>query len=277
MWYHNTMSENKPKTNEQPQPTDSISIPKNAAILAAITSIVILAIAGGIGYRVGKSSCHDKGEETCSIEDIGLMNTAEETKTKPSPQLTLTRQQLEQPTQVGETDPGGAAPVIPPEWETVTQSDQDFGVTTSISIPQGYDFWFSGSEWTLQTAQEGEYWDYTPSATRIDGERVNLYDGGSRRQWYQRFINGELTQDTYIPPRQTILGTTEIDIGTTSYLRMSVQRTEPLRPVENHYIYFQNGLVHVFSPASEVASGPNATLDQDIGAILSSLQSNFQP
>src|SRR3989304_5139403 len=39
---------------------------------------------------------------------------------------------------------------IPPNWQQFTATDPDFGIKTTMSLPPGFSFNFTGSEFTIQ-------------------------------------------------------------------------------------------------------------------------------
>jgi hypothetical protein len=54
------------------------------------------------------------------------------------------------------------AVVIPKDWKELTGTDTDpaFRVQTTLSIPSGFTFGFSGSEWSICNEACVESWDY---------------------------------------------------------------------------------------------------------------------
>lgn len=173
----------------------------------------------------------------------------------------------------------GTQVTIPNDWQQFTATDPDFGVQTTLSLPPDYSFRFTGSEFTLQNDSDvTELWDYSSSVYRDNnGVLKNHYTGGSRRVWYENYLSDK--QSTF-QNKDKILSVTEVRINNTSYLAISVKS-----PAYNdsgeisgtkkgmHYLYVQNSIMHMITPASNKAYTSDAQIPKYIGTIFVSLKS----
>lgn len=159
-------------------------------------------------------------------------------------------------------------------WETFTAEDPDFGVKTTMAMPPGYTFSFTGSEFTIQNNDTTELWDYSSSIYRNnEGVLKNHYDGSSRRAWYQKRLSEKQSTDK-------ILKVTEKPLNGTSYLEIQVQTPAYNNSGEIsgsktglHFIFVQNNILHMIIPASNKAYTAEAKIPNNIELILASLNS----
>ncbi len=165
------------------------------------------------------------------------------------------------------------APTIPADWKSFTDTDPQFGFKTTLSLPPGFSFRFTGSEFTIQNDSTAtELWDYSSSVFAGNAGTKNYYDGTSRRDWYRRKLDGEFAMsDEYQKKRGDILSASEISTGSTSYLKLKVKDMSGL--VTTRFLYVQNGIVHIFMPASEEASTASAKFPPYVGTVFLSLRS----
>jgi len=164
---------------------------------------------------------------------------------------------------------------IPSNWKKYTAEDPDFGVKTTLSMPPGYSFRFTGSEFTIQNDSDAtELWDYSSSVYRDnDGVLKNHYDGSSRRAWYEKHLSERQSTDK-------IVSVKEKPLNASSYLEITVQTPSyddhgVASGTKNgmHYVYVQNNILHMITPASNKAYTAAAQIPGDIEPILSSLTS----
>ena len=168
---------------------------------------------------------------------------------------------------------------IPSDWQQFTATDPDFGVKTAMSMPPGYSFRFTGSEFTIQNDSDAtELWDYSTSIFRGKDGLKNYYAGNSRRVWYQELLDGKFMLEKpyqFIPGE--ITNTVERQIGSQSYLEVTVSGGPPanyLGEVGTHYIYAQNSIIHIVKPTSHKANSTEALIPNHIGTIFASLTSS---
>ncbi len=166
---------------------------------------------------------------------------------------------------------------IPPNWKTFTDTDPLTKLTVSLTLPPGYKFRFTGSEWTIGKDGE-EIWDYNSSIMLGENATpVNKYDGSSRRRWYQRYLNEEfLEEEPFLTNKHKIISVKEHPIGATTYLEIEVENSLSKR-VETHFVYVQNGILHIIKPVSEKAFSKDSEIYKNIDKILYSLKSQFSP
>lgn len=163
---------------------------------------------------------------------------------------------------------------IPSNWKQYTATDPEFKIKTTMSMPPGFSFRFTGSEFTIQNDSDAtELWDYSTSVfSGKDGLR-NYYDGTSRRDWYERKLNGEfMIQEEYQKKRGDILSVNEKNIGAQSYLEILVQPISGNQ--ETHYIFLEDGIVNIIKPASNEANSSNSKISNYIGTIFASLKAS---
>lgn len=162
---------------------------------------------------------------------------------------------------------------VPSTWKKYTSDDQEFGVKTTMAMPPGYSFRFTGSESTIQNDSDAtELWDYSSSVYRDnDGVLKNHFDGSSRRAWYEKRLAERQSTDK-------IVGVKEKPLNSASYLEITVQTPAyddhgVASGTKNglHYVYVQNGILHMISPASNKAFTTEAQIPDNIEPILASL------
>lgn len=165
-------------------------------------------------------------------------------------------------------------PKIPKDWKKYSDTDVDFGVKTTVSLPPGCDFKFTGSEWDLGCG-EGDRWDYTTSVFRGKDDKLkNYYGGGALKQWYQRYLNYEffgLGDEVNIVARDEILKTKEHKVEQADYLELTVKEGDYKEVA--HYLFIQNGIVHIVRPL--IIDEPTSKIKKNIGLIFSSLKSEI--
>jgi len=199
---------------------------------------------------------------------------------KPISQPTL--MSLVSPTPIPETAPSPAATSqlisIPKDWQEYTATDPEFGIKTTLSLPPEFSFSFTGSEFTIQSADGTELWDYSTSVFPGKDGLKNYYTGESRRDWYQKLLDGEFwTEKPYQFVGGKITNAMEHQIGPQTYLELTVTGGPPSnysREVGTHFIYAQNGIIHIIKPASHKANSATAQLPNNIGIVFYSLKSS---
>jgi hypothetical protein len=149
--------------------------------------------------------------------------------------------------------------LIPSDWKSYTATDPAFGVTATISLPPGYSFFFTGSEFTIQNSEATEMWDYTTSVFNGNDGLKNYYDGGSRRVWYQKYISG----DTFGNFAKSDAKITNVDESNSAYLKITVATSGI--PNQISYIAVKNGIINIFR------YGNNQNLAQYMPQIIASL------
>lgn len=173
----------------------------------------------------------------------------------------------------GESQPVGVKvtpPVIPADWTERVSKDSFYGVKLTLKLPKNYGI-ESSSEWTIGTTDgQGESWDVRPSTRANDGNFLNYYTGGSRREWYQRYLNDEFTDNTEKHKSGDISFVAEHGIGDASYLEIGVKRVYNER-IETHFVYVSNGILMAVSPASEKASLDPSAMKKIVGTIFYTL------
>lgn len=152
--------------------------------------------------------------------------------------------------------------IIPKDWKKYNDTDIDFGVQTTISLPPGCDFVFSGSEWDVNCG-ENEKWDYTNSVYRGNDERDprNHYSGESLQQWYQQYTS-----------QDKIISAKERPINKGHYLEVQVKLADSGK-METNYVYVQNNIAHILRPL--VIDELNSVVKKNIGIIFTSLKSSI--
>lgn len=167
--------------------------------------------------------------------------------------------------------------VIPKNWKSFTARDPAFGVETTLSLPPGYRFEFTGSETSiLSDSNSPEVWDYSSSVFIGKQGVKNYYNGESRRAWYQDLLNGKFKPISDVFPPEKILAVTEYSIGQSSYLKLTVDIGSGMKRTD--YLYVQNNIVHVLKEASERASSMFSPVGMNIGVVFVSLTSRqFNP
>lgn len=169
------------------------------------------------------------------------------------------------------SNPVNKTMTIPSDWQQHSGIDPEFGVFASLSVPPGYSFGFTGSEWTLHNAQ-GENWDYSTSVFPGDKGLKNYYTGGSRRVWYQQFLNGDFSGDAGKTKLAEIISVSEYPTGTSTYLAVTLRYILASKRVETHYLYVQNDILHILKPAG-VQDVSTSSITKNMGMIFASLSS----
>ncbi|MDO8497824.1 MAG: hypothetical protein Q7S61_04745 [bacterium] len=152
---------------------------------------------------------------------------------------------------------------IPKDWKSFTDTDSQSKITTTLSLPPGYSFKFSGSAWMIRNDSDaGEIWSFHPDYN-------SSYDGTSRRAWVQK-----------IYPDYKIIQVEEIPLEGSSYLKISIETptydnggiATGTTVVINHYVYVQNNIATMISPSSIKTSSSQTAISQNIAIIFSSLK-----
>ncbi len=106
----------------------------------------------------------------------------------------------------------------------------------------------------------------------------NYYVGGSVRDWYQKLLGGEFwAEKPYLLVVGKITNAIEHQIGTQTYFELTVAGGPPSNysgEVGTHFVYVQNGIIHIIKPASHKANSAAAQLPTKIGIIFYSLKSS---
>jgi hypothetical protein len=159
--------------------------------------------------------------------------------------------------------------VIPANWKKYTAVDPQFKITTSISLPPNFSFRFTGSEFTIQDSTAQEIWDFSTSVKGDEnGNPYNTFTGGSRRVWYQNYLNGDYHTVFSDPPPQ-IIAVKE----TATHLALTIQFAGYQ---ETHYVAAKNNLIQILKPSSEIANSNQSELKTNLDIIFSSIQTNFE-
>lgn len=255
----------QPSTPVTPQPVAPVASPppaQNKSKLPLILgSIVALCLVGGIAYYAGAQT----GAKNVPTPTVAPSVTQEVV----SPTIGLEN---------GEITPAttNKTVIVPKDWKSYTATDPDFGITTTMSLPPGYIFEFTGSDYTLRNESSTELWNFITSVYRnTEGVLKNQYTGQSRRVWYENYLsrgqaNSHLTEVVELP------------INTSTYLRMLVDvpyyddrgTYTGLGPVYQ-FLYVQNNIVHVFQPLTEKARASSSEIAQYIEPIFASLSSKL--
>lgn len=175
---------------------------------------------------------------------------------------------------------------IPSDWKQYTATDGDFGIKTTMSLPPGFSFQFTGSEFLIRNSDSTELWDYSTSVYIVAGSEdllpKNHYNSDSRRTWYENYLSGKIkgpsVQGVY---NDKIVNVEEIPINATSYLAVTVEASAYNDHGEisgtkkgMHYVYVQNNILHMITPASNKAYTAKAQIPKYIGTIFASLTSS---
>ncbi len=151
--------------------------------------------------------------------------------------------------------------VVPKDWKEFVTEDWDQTLKVTLSMPPGFSFKFTGSEWTIQNDSDAtELWDFSP---RTD------YDGSSRRKWYQ---------EKY--PGLKILSVEEINLNqNSSYLKFLVEISKYNdhgeingTQVVNHYLFIKDNIANIITPVSNKAYSSEAVIPKYISSIFASLK-----
>lgn len=189
--------------------------------------------------------------------------------------LSTTNPPSEEPVVTPKPTTSSKTVTVPANWKKYTAEDPDFGIRTTMVMPPGYSFRFTGSEFTIQNDSDAtELWDYSSSVYRDnDGILKNHYDGSSRRAWYEKRLSERQSIDKIISVKEKPLNATtylEITVQTPSYDDHGVTSG-----TKNglHYVFVQNNILHMIASASNKAYTSAAQIPSNIEPILASLTS----
>ncbi|MDA1079851.1 MAG: hypothetical protein O2840_04160 [bacterium] len=249
----------------QPSP---VNYQKNFLPIIFGVMVLILVVGSGayyLGTQQNNSSTNNNFPSTIP-QDTMESTTADQTSPLVNPTSNINQS-------AQKTETSGETVVIPSNWKQFTATDSDFGVKTTLSMPPGYSFRFSGSEFMIQNDSDAtELWEYSSSVYRNnDGVLKNHYDGSSRRAWYEKRLAERQSTDK-------IVSVKEKPLDSYSYLEITVQT--PLyddRGITSgtkngtHYVYVQSNILHMITPASNNAYTSAAQIPNNIEPILASL------
>jgi len=258
----------------QSQPIPPSSAPNHKNFPPSILGVLALVLIVGSGsYYLGtQQSVNSKNDILPTSTPTPQVTPEPTVAEQPSPSVIPTSN-VSQPTQTPPTSTKTV--VIPSNWKPFTATDSEYGVKTSMSMPLGYSFGFSGSEFTIQNDSDStELWDYSTSIYRNnDSVLNNHYDGSSRRAWYAKYLIEKQSADK-------IVSVKEHSLNSSTYLEITVQAPSYDDPgVPNatksgtHYIFVQNNILHMITPASIKSYTSNAQIPRNIEPILESLTS----
>jgi hypothetical protein len=259
-------SASNPQASEPPQSTPPMPVSSSSSKKPLIIGGIILGflLFGVGGYMLGmQRNSQENDLRNSSIVPTQSPTTAVQASPTSEPVVT------EKP--ITTTKPV----TVPTTWKKYTSDDQEFGIKTSMAMPPGYSFRFTGSESTIQNDSDAtELWDYSSSVYRDnDGVLKNHYDGSSRRAWYEKRLAERQSTDK-------IVSVKEKPLNSTNYLEITVQTPAyddhgVASGTKNgfHYVYVQNGILHMITPASNKAYTAEAQIPENIEPILASLTS----
>ncbi|MCX6791756.1 MAG: hypothetical protein NT149_01830 [Candidatus Gottesmanbacteria bacterium] len=266
MEVNNSQPVNPPEIPAQPQPVQPPVNNRKVFFPIILGGIVLLLVVGGGAYYLGT-------QQNNNSPTTNPLVTPEPTATdQTSPSVNPTSN-VNQPTQ--KPTASNKTVIVPSNWKQFTATDTDFGVKTTISMPPGYSFRFTGSEFTIQNDSDAtELWDYSSSVYRDnDGVLKNHYDGSSRRAWYEKRLSERQSTDK-------IISVKEIPLNSFTYLELTVQTPSyddhgVVSGTKNgmHYVYVQNNILHMITPVSNKAYTSAAQIPNNIEPILASLSS----
>ena len=149
-------------------------------------------------------------------------------------------------------------------WKIYTAEDPEFGIKTSLKLPPGFSFSFSGSEFIIQdNNDDAEVWRYTTSITADGG---NTYSGQSKKVWYEEYLQGK--HGGVSVAHKNLVDTVDRNYNNTSYIEASVN--EGAMNVR-HFLYVKNGILNIIVPSSNVAYYDSAVIANNIGPIIESI------
>jgi hypothetical protein len=238
---------------------------RSSVPLYAAFALIVIAVGAGAFY-LGKETSQIQPEPTPVVAEVPEMTPAPVENTAPA-------EETEEATTVTDTEDV----TIPADWVPYTGTDQSYGFTTTMFTPPSFTFSFSGSEWSIFTANGTELWDYSTSVWLKDDKPFNHYSGQPRRQWFSEYLAGKYFEEISAGFEPSTISTVvEHKIGNTSYLEVSVTGGTHMRfsgaPVEKQYVFVQNGIVHIVRPTSDAAK---AELPTYIGRMFASLSSKM--
>jgi hypothetical protein len=264
MEVNNSQPVNPPEITAQPQPIQPPINNRKVFFPIILGGVVLLLVVGGGAYYLGTQQ---NNNSPITNPQVTL---EPKTTDQISPSVNPTSNVI-QPTQ----NPTASSNivVIPSNWKQFTATDPDFELKSTMSMPPGYSFRFTGSEFTIQNDSDAtELWDYSSSVYRDnDGVLKNHYDGSSRRLWYEKHLSVRQSMDK-------IVNVTEMPLNSTTYLEITVQAPAyddhgVTSGTKNgtHYVYVQNNILHMITPASNKAYTSAAQIPNNIEPILASL------
>ena len=161
--------------------------------------------------------------------------------------------------------------IIPKDWKKYSDIDVDFGVKTTVSLPPGCGFKFTGSEWDLRCG-EVDVWDYKTSVFRgKENDPKNYYTEGSLEQWYKKYLNGDFFADYASQEKDVIIKTIKHSVRSESYFELTIKEFNGR--IVTHFLFAQNGIVHIIQPLTIDES--TSKIKKNIGLIFSSLKSEI--
>lgn len=138
----------------------------------------------------------------------------------------------------------------PEDWIAYSQTDPDFKVQINLSLPLGFAFEFTGSDFTIRNSDSSEIWNVVTSVTRLEDESLtNTYSGGDVNAWYRRYFNqlhgaSNSTIQSVSPTGLFYTATVDLGGGVT----------------ETRYLVEDSGYMVVIRPSSQAASSDTASL-----------------
>jgi hypothetical protein len=161
--------------------------------------------------------------------------------------------------------------IIPKDWKKYNDADIDFGIKTTVSLPPGCIFNFTGSEWDLRCGEK-DVWDYKTSVFRGKEDKLkNYYTDGSLEQWYKKYLNGDFFADYASQEKNIILKTIKHSIQSNNYFELTIKETNG--QIITHYLYLQNNVVHIIQPL--IINESTSMIKKNIGIIFTSLESSI--
>lgn len=252
--------------NDINQPVPTSEKPKINYMVVGTVILVCFVIFGFGGYYLGtQKSNNSQNNQPPVSSPISSVTTKTPPITNPTNEPVVTQKPIVTTKPIS----------IPSNWKKYTAEDPDFGVKTTLSMPPGYSFRFTGSESIIQNDSGAtELWDYSSSVYRDnDGVLKNHYDGSSRRTWYEKHLSEKQSTDK-------IASVKEKPLNASSYLEITVQTPSyddhgVASGTKNgmHYVYVQNNILHMITPASNKAYTTAAQISGNIEPILASLTS----
>lgn len=233
-----------------------------------IMSFGVLLIVGGVSYYLGT--------QTQSIANNSpAINEPKNLSQPTAVPIFIVGQPAEVTQPIQKPSSAGKLITVPSNWQQFTAVDSEFGIKTTLALPPGYSFKFTGSEFTIQNDTDAtELWDYSTSVYDNGAGLKNHYDGSSRRAWYQTRLSERGAEDK-------IMSVQEKSLNNSTYLEMTVHTPSydshgALLGTKNtkHYIYVQNSILHMFAPVSDKAYSSAAKIPANIEPILVSLSSS---
>jgi hypothetical protein len=253
-------------------------------ILFLFGSFLMLVIIGFGGFLISRYLFQPKTSSPLIFKTIPTLTLIVSPTLTPKPEVTLT------------SKPPVKSISIPKDWKEYTAEDSSFGIRTTLSLPPGFSFSFSGSEFSIQDVKNEEIWDYSTSvfvgcspecneennkpediSDSCFNKPRNYYSGESRRLWYKKFLNGDFfCNDSFFGNKtgEIISVDEEFITDNVSYLKVIVE-SKLSGKEETHYLYVQNNILHIIKPSSFKANSPDALLPKYINIILYSLKSKM--